>query len=102
MKTCFLLFALSKLTVCDVHTHFMSQNKYIKPKWFLNGSIAPSDGLELAENYIRWPRPTAEQGQLQASQAKISGFSIWWPAVKLTSSSVPLDFFHPADPREVT
>ena len=65
-----------------------------------NGSIAPSDGLELAENYIRWPRPTAEQGQLQASQAKISGFSIWWPAVKLTSSSVhyfsqTLTFRHP-------
>ena len=37
-------------------------------------SSVPSDGLELAENYITWPRPTAEQGQLQASQAKISGF----------------------------
>ena len=41
---------------------------------WIYGSIAPSNGLELAENYIRWPRPTAEQGQLQASQAKIRLF----------------------------
>ena len=39
------------------------------PKVF---SEPPSDGVELAENYIKWP--TADQGQLQASQAKISGF----------------------------
>ena len=53
---------------------------------YANGLIVPSDGLELAKNYIRWP--TTKQGQLQASQAKISGFSIWWPVVKITSSLV--------------
>ena len=28
-----------------------------------NRSIVPSDGLELTENHIRWPRPTAERAR---------------------------------------